>query len=386
MMASYTSVARVLHWLIAGLIVSQYVLAELGERAEHANSVVQQLGLLANHKSIGMTIFALAIIRVLWRVFNAPPALPANMPVWQTRASSLAHIALYGFLFAMPLSGWLMSSASAYSVSWFNLFVFPDLIAASEANTKLLKDIHEWLSDALLVIAIVHIVAALKHHYIDKDDVLSRMASRAGWGLLVFTIVLTLGLFGRVSVPQKSAQVTAVESAAQQTLQESALPAWNIDYEDSYVEFSGDQAGAPFTGRWQKWQAKIQFDTTQLDAGRFDVSIEPASVFSGDDTRDDYIRDPDFFDVENHPQASFTAQAFSLAEQGAFIANAQLTMKELSHPVAFNFTVTTIQGVTVLEGEAVLDRFMWNIGTGSWADTTWIGKEIKVKVRVVTKL
>jgi len=385
MSASYTAIARTLHWLVAGLIVSQYVIAELAEQAAHSNSAVQQLGLLANHKSVGMTIFGLAILRILWRLFNRPPVLPSTMSIWQTRASSTVHVVLYGFLLAMPLTGWLMSSASAYSVSWFNVFVFPDLIVADEANAQWLENIHEWLAEALFIMALLHIVAALKHHYLDKDDVLNRMASRVGWLLFVATVVLVIGMFGRVSVSQNSPVTPTNSHTNQASLSRSDLPIWNIDYEDSFIEFSGDQAGAPFSGRWQQWQASMQFEAAQLSAGRFEVLIQSASVFSDDKARDDYIRDPDFFDVTNFPEAVFTAQKFTQTEPGGFTANAQLTIKNISHPVQLNFTITKEQDRTILDGEALLDRFLWNIGMGDWADTSWVGQEVAVKVRVVAK-
>ena len=396
MSASYSGIARGLHWLVAGLIVAQYIIAELAELAESSDSVVQQLGLLANHKSIGMTILGLAVLRLIWRLFNKPPALPASMSAWQRRASSFAHVALYGFLFVLPLSGWLMSSATSYSVSWFNLFVFPDLIAANEANAETLEQIHYWSGEALFVLALIHIVAALKHHYLDKDVVLKRMASRGGWLLMLTTLVLAIGLFGRVSVSQKASQnSTSISSAAgkdvsanqnavtNQSLRQSNLPIWNIDYQDSYIEFSGDQAGAPFKGRWQTWQAQMQFDTQQLAAGRFAVTIEPASVFTDDKERDGYIRDPDFFDVENHRLASFNVDKFSQTESNSFIAHGLLTMKNISHPLDLVFTVKKEQSTTVLEGQAAIDRLQWNIGMGDWTDTSWVGQEILVKVRVV---
>lgn len=390
MTTNYSLVARTLHWLVAGLIIAQYIIAELAENSEHRNSVVQQLGLLANHKSIGMTILGLALIRVLWRLFNAPPPLPQAMPTWQMHVSNTAHIALYGFLFALPLTGWLMSSAKSYSVSWFNLFVFPDLIAASESNAERLETMHKWLGEALLVLAVIHFLAALKHHFIDKDSVLSRMASRAGYLVLVATIVLTLTMFGRVSVSQKSAASLVSETVTQRSDitdkdSKSDLPVWDINYQDSYIEFSGEQAGAPFNGRWQQWRADLQFDVRQLESARFSVIIEPASVASGDTDRDNYIRDADFFDVENYPQASFIAQQFYRNESGGFVATGQLTMKNISHPVDLEFTVSLQQGLTVLEGHTVLDRFAWNIGMGDWTDTSWVGKDIRVKVRVATK-
>ncbi len=122
----YHPVAKILHWVIAAMIVLQFVLTKF---AEDAATPMQELALLANHKSVGITIFLCACLRLTWRLRQGvPPPLP--MPGWQTIASHISHWTLYGLIFMMPITGWLMSSASAYSVSWFNLVPLPDLVSA----------------------------------------------------------------------------------------------------------------------------------------------------------------------------------------------------------------------------------------------------------------
>jgi cytochrome b561 len=170
--ARYNAVAQSLHWLIAALIVVQFTLAWM---ADDLPLGMHKLALLARHKSFGMTVLMLAVVRLVWRLFNKPPALPKQMSQLQRALAHTSHVALYVLLFAMPFTGWLMSSAKNYSVSWFGLFTWPNLIAPSEQNFDLLKSTHELLSVVLLSIAILHVLAALKHHFWDKDDVLKRM-------------------------------------------------------------------------------------------------------------------------------------------------------------------------------------------------------------------
>ena len=129
----YHPVSRVLHWLIAGLIICQYVIAKLAERADSDGEVVRQLALLANHKSIGMTVLLLVLFRLLVRWVTTVPVYVNAMPAWQSFLSASVHWLLYGLIIALPISGWLMSSATDYSVSWFNLFAIPDLLNADEA-------------------------------------------------------------------------------------------------------------------------------------------------------------------------------------------------------------------------------------------------------------
>jgi cytochrome b561 len=168
----YSAVAQAFHWIIAALIVTQFTLAWMQDDLPIG---MHKLALLARHKSFGMTVLMLAILRLLWRLFNPAPALPAGMSKFERLAAKGTHIAFYVLLFAMPLTGWLMSSAKNYSVSWFGLFTWPNLIAKNEVWFDYLKSTHEILSDVLLAIAILHILAALKHHFWNKDDVLTRM-------------------------------------------------------------------------------------------------------------------------------------------------------------------------------------------------------------------
>ncbi len=168
----YSAPAQLLHWVIAALIVVQFALAW---SAEDLPLGMHKLALLARHKSVGMTVLMLAIVRLLWRWSHPAPALPELMKPIERLAARGTHAAFYFLLFAMPLTGWMMSSAKNYSVSWFGLFTWPNLISPSDGAFTFLRTTHAVLSDALFVIAMLHIVAALKHHFWDKDDVLVRM-------------------------------------------------------------------------------------------------------------------------------------------------------------------------------------------------------------------
>ncbi len=170
--ARYGAVAQAFHWVIAALIIIQFTLANL---AVDLPAGARKLELLARHKSFGMTVLMLAIMRLLWRLKNPPPALPSTMTPRERLLMRTTHTAFYVLLFAMPLTGWMMSSAKNYSVSWFGLFTWPNLIGKSQSAFKLLRATHEALSDVLMAAAVLHILAALKHHFWDKDDVLLRM-------------------------------------------------------------------------------------------------------------------------------------------------------------------------------------------------------------------
>ena len=168
----YSAPAQLFHWVIAALIVTQFVLARM---QEHLPLGARKLGILARHKSVGMTILMLAILRLAWRLRHPAPPLPPRMRPFERRAARATHGAFYVLLFAMPLTGWMMSSAKNYSVSWFGLFTWPNLIGKNEQAFDFLRSTHDLLSDVLFAVAVLHILAALKHHFWDRDDVLVRM-------------------------------------------------------------------------------------------------------------------------------------------------------------------------------------------------------------------
>lgn len=171
-LVQYGSVAQLFHWTIVILIVTQFVLAN---KADALSLGPAKIATLAQHKSVGMTIFGLAILRLLWRWLNPAPQLPASMPAWQRIGAHASHWLLYGLLLALPLLGWLMSSARNFPVSWFGVFTFPDLVAANRARYEFFRDAHELLAKVLFCLALLHMAAAFKHHLIDRDNVLRRM-------------------------------------------------------------------------------------------------------------------------------------------------------------------------------------------------------------------
>jgi cytochrome b561 len=165
-------VSQFLHWLIVVLIIIQVTLASL---AEDLPPGVKKLGLLARHKSVGITILALALLRLLWRWGNPTPLLPSTLKPWEHSLARVTHVLLYVILFAMPLSGWTMSSARGFPVSWFGLFQLPDLVPKNKALYNALVLTHISLSYLLYAVVALHVAAALKHHFILRDDVLRRM-------------------------------------------------------------------------------------------------------------------------------------------------------------------------------------------------------------------
>jgi cytochrome b561 len=173
---SWGSVSKALHWLIVLLIINQWVIAQ---RAEDLTGF-QKFTTLNWHKWFGITILMLAVIRLAWRLMNPVPDLTAETRPWERILAKVSHFLLYLLIFAMPLSGWMMSSAKAYGVSWFNLFQLPNLVGKDDRLYEFLRDLHHTLFAALLTVAVLHVAGALKHHFIDRNDVLKRMLPFGG--------------------------------------------------------------------------------------------------------------------------------------------------------------------------------------------------------------
>jgi cytochrome b561 len=153
------------------LIVPQYFLVEA---AEELPDGLEKLQLFTWHKSLGMLVLLLALARIAWKAMNK--GLPGPIGnAWQRKAAAAGHGLLYLLILAQPLTGWIMSSSANYPVTLFNWFQFPAIVGANHDLHELMEEVHELLFNALLVVAAIHIAAALYHHFLLKDSVLRRM-------------------------------------------------------------------------------------------------------------------------------------------------------------------------------------------------------------------
>jgi cytochrome b561 len=141
-----------------------------------------KLDLFVWHKSIGVTVLLLAVLRLAWRLANPPPALPAATPPWERKFAAAAHWVLYLLLFAVPLSGWWVSDASRVPFKGFFFLPMPDFIATDRALQESAAEVHEVLTMTLLIVVLGHVAAALRHHFLLRDDVLRRMLTGRGNG------------------------------------------------------------------------------------------------------------------------------------------------------------------------------------------------------------
>lgn len=167
----YTRTAIALHWLTLLLVVCGF---SLGRWMVDLPIAPRTLSIYSYHKWIGVTVFLVTLFRLTWR-FGHPMPLLAAMPRWQRRAAATSHVALYALLFAIPVSGWIYSSASGVQVVYLGLVPLPNLLPKDKALATLLKSVHYTLNFTLLALVLIHTGAALWHRFVARDLALWRM-------------------------------------------------------------------------------------------------------------------------------------------------------------------------------------------------------------------
>ena len=425
--ARYTTVAIVLHWLIAALLIFE---VGLGLRMEAAHGpakfVVFQL-----HKSIGITILLLVVLRLLWRLMRTPPAILARP--WERALAHVVHIGFYIILFAMPLSGWVIVSTSRIvvptllygTVPWPH---FPGTGGLADAAKAAWHDpaefIHVNLVYVIYAFFALHVAGALKHHFLDQDGDIARMAPGARAGRLDLRLTLILGgallaaWLGRGLLPLGPvAATTAVaeappapatpvapqppvteaaaapapptaaveepvadEPAANATEAVKAGPSsWAIG-KGSTLQFRTSWSGAAIAGGFRKFEGDIDFGPDALDKSRVEIRVDTGSVFSGDDQRDETLKSADWFSVASFATATFSASKFRKVGADRYVANGTLKLKGVSLPIALPFTLRIKGDAATMQGSATLDRTAYKIGEGDYASTSEIPADVTVDV------
>lgn len=168
----YTKTAVILHWLMAMIIIGLWL---SGLIIDDLPKSPLRIAAISWHKWIGLTIITLWTIRVLWKIKHPAPPLEKPMPAPLHQLMKWTHLSLYMLMVLVPICGWLMSSAKGYTVNFFGLFELPDLVSQDKELGHLLKELHELGAHSLLFLVGIHVLAVIKHQWIDKDRILSRM-------------------------------------------------------------------------------------------------------------------------------------------------------------------------------------------------------------------
>ena len=173
--ANWGSIAKLFHWLIALLIIANI---PLGYWADSLSLSPTKVEAFYWHKTAGLTVLWLAVLRLLWRFTNPTPRLPSDMATWERALAHGSHLLLYVLMIAMPVSGWVINSAANFPLDLYGLIPVPDLVPKGPSESAIgdaAKIAHYWMFIAICVLLALHVAGALKHHFIDGDNVLKRM-------------------------------------------------------------------------------------------------------------------------------------------------------------------------------------------------------------------
>jgi cytochrome b561/polyisoprenoid-binding protein YceI len=422
-------VAVLLHWLIAGLIVLQVVLAGRME----GPSTPERFAVFQLHKSIGITVLILSLLRLGWRLLHPPPPLPSTMPRWERVLARATHAGFYLVMLGMPLTGWIMVSASRIVVPtrlygvvpWPMLPGLPELAPAARKSWHAAGVLgHGLIIKFAYVLIALHVAGALKHQLFGDDEpVLTRMAPGAVQGrwreprlLLILLGVVGVIAFGRLYQPPRpslqpapaaapaasapsaeprvasaagppaaqaapAAPATAVPATAVPA-PAAAEPARWLVAPGSRLAFESSWSGQPVRGRFERWRADIVFAPEALERSHLKVTVDVASVNTGDAQRDAALPAQDWFDSDAHPQATFTARRFRKTGDGRFVALGELELRGVTHPLELPFQLDVTGGRAEAHGTAVLDRTAFGIGQGEFTATDQIPARVALDIDV----
>lgn len=390
----YTAIAITLHWAIAVLILGNVA----GGLFMHnlPNSSPIKFDLYQLHKSFGLSILLLSVVRLGWRLTHKAPPLPSGTPGWQKLGARAAHWAFYGLMLSIPLVGWAMVSVSPLDIPtyFFGVIPVPHLpffagVADRAGWEDILAETHEYLAFGLLGLLALHVGAALKHHFIDKDNVVKSMAParRREWiGFAAIFAVLGFGavVYAIAPVPASGTSSAAAPLDVQAgSSEEAAVSSWLVDYGASRLGFIGSEHGRSFNGSFEEFSAEINFDPDNLEASRILVVVSALSAGTGDSTRDSTIPSSEWFDAENFPTARFISEDIRESGEGAYEAHGILMIKEYIREIVLPFTLEIDGAKANAQGGVDLIRTDYGLGLDdSWLNAEGVALEVRVKFEI----
>lgn len=382
----YGMVAKSFHWATALLILT---LIPLGIYAnglpyDTSEALAQKAWLFSLHKTLGVTLFFVALARILWAVIQPKPAGLHPERKVETFAAATVHWLLYGSLLLVPLSGWIHHASTAgFAPIWWPYGQDLPLVPKSESLAATTAGLHIVFERVLALSIFLHLAGALKHHFVDRDATLRRMlpgkpdvAVRGAERKSALPLVAAVFVWaGALSV----GSVLGVYQKQGTSLQAAALEAVQSDWvvQDGTLEITVKQLGSPVTGSFEDWTAAISFDETRSSGmvGTVEVVVSIGSLTLGSVTSQ--ALGPDFFNVGDFPTATFAADI--LRDDSGYRADGTLTIKDNTLPLSLPFTLDLSDGVASMRGRTALDRRDYGVGL-SQKDEASLGFTVDIAV------
>ena len=381
----YSRVAIWLHWVIAAALAGQIALGHAMPR-DASGFALYQL-----HKSVGITILVLSVARLLWRFNHARPA-PIEGGIGGFLAKAV-HCGFYAFMILGPLTGWALVSTAPVNVPTLIFGVIPLPHLPLAGDSEIWEQAHEIVANVGLLLFLLHVAGALRHHFLIRDGLLARMApgGRAGWALLlgagvvaVWALVpVLIGPTADRSAPTVAAEPTAAdealpaatptqavlepEASETPTAQESAAagppPEWTIR-PGGALRFAVDNSGTAINGSFGTWSGDIAFDPENPASAAITIRVNLASASLGDATQDAMLQGGDFFASAANPTATWRSTSVTALGGGRYRAEGTLSLKGASRAQALTFTLAGTGARRSVTGRASIDRGAFSVGTG----------------------
>lgn len=392
---SFGTVTRTFHWLTALLILTAFPLGVVANQLPYdtAEGLALKAQLFSVHKTVGLAAFFLGLGRILWALAERHP-VPLN-PHRKTELTlaGMVHWLLYLSLVLVPLSGWVHHAA----VTGFAPILWPfgqtlPFVPQSEAVATVAGAVHWVFTKVLAASILLHIVGALKHHFLDRDATLLRMlrgvqapARAAPHARRATPLILALAIYAGFAgvagllVPQTEAAPAL--TAATATAEAAATPAtgnWTV--QSGTLAIGVRQMGADVAGSFASFAADIAFDETPTDGahGTVSVTIDVGSLTLGSVTKQ--ALEAEFFDAATHPTATFTAAILPAAT--GYVAEGTLVLRGVEQPVSLPFTLAIDGDTATMAGTTTLDRRAFGMGP-SYGDEGSVGFPVVVTVDLV---
>ena len=388
---TYGRLARWLHWLTALGVLVMVPLGAVARRLPHDTS--EALTLKANlftlHKTLGLVLLALTLLRLLTALGQPRPAPLATTPRWQAFAASTTHWMLYASLVLVPLSGWVHHAAAPGFASLALPFALPlPFVPVSVSVADTAAAVHLVASRGLVALALLHVVAALKHTWVDRDITLRRMLSgaagetaqhRKGTGALALMLACALWA-GALWLANARGLLSTPSIATQVNILPEPESEWIV--QDGTLALAITQFGERVEGRFEDWTAAISFEDRPEPGplGDIDVTINTGSLRLGSVSAQ--ATGPDFLDTSAFPNARYTATLMRAAD--GYVARGILRLRGVEQDLALPFQLSITDGLAEVQGRVVLDRRRFDIGR-NMTNAEQLGFQVEVWVTLTAK-
>jgi cytochrome b561/polyisoprenoid-binding protein YceI len=406
----YSTGAIILHWLLALGMAFQVALGFAMPHAGPYSFEPMQL-----HKSVGITILLLTLLRLGWRLFRRPPE--AVEGGWTAVLAKLVHWAFYAVLLLGPLTGWIIVSTAKLQVPtmFWGVIHWPHLPLPASLSEPM-EEVHEALAWIAIGLFVLHVIGALRHQFMLRDPVIKRMAPGGSVAVAVGLLVATIAVYfaggmyiaGKYLVPAMAhgyseehhddadggtnaaapvvaaavpdAAPTAEVSPTPTPTEAAAVaagppPVWSIAG-GKRLAFTVDNGGSPLNGTFRDWSGSIVMDPDHPETAKLSISIKLASASLGDGTQDAMLQGAEFFASGANPTATWRSTSMTQTSPGHYRASGTLSLKGRSRPQSISFALSGKDLKRHVTGNATIDRTAFDVGTGDAAAS--LGKSVRL--------